>query len=305
MKKLGIVILHFRNLENTKECLTSICNVIPVEDLSVHIFVIDNHSDEKFPQNTPQCGLGKVEVIRSSTNLGFSGGMNKGIAHALENGCDFVLTVNNDTVFDKSFLKHTMEYVTEEDAGIFVPKIYFYPGAEYHYDRYKKEDRGKVIWFAGGKMDWDNLLPSHIGVDEVDHGQFDKQIKMDFATGCCMIYPRHVLETLGTFDDKYFLYFEDVDLSLRYKKHKKKLVFMPKAIIWHKNAKSTGGAGSKLQDYYSTRNRLLLGSRFASFRTNLALFKESIKLLLTGREWQKKGIKDYFLQRFGKGSYPI
>lgn len=304
--KLGIVILHFRSLENTQACLKSVCDLLPVQDLEAVTIVVDNGSDEIFLTKPPSCSLGKIEILRNKKNKGFSGGMNTGISYALENGCDYVLTVNNDTVFDKSFLKHALEYIRHtENAGVFVPKIYFYPGSEYHYERYKPQDRGKVIWFAGGKMDWKNLLPSHIGVDQVDNGQFDKQVQMDFATGCCMIYSREILESLGTFDDRYFLYFEDVDLSLRYKRAGKKLVFMPRAILWHKNAKSTGGAGSTLQDYFSTRNRLLLGMRYASMRTKFALLRESLRLLFVGRQWQKKGVIDFYLRKFGIGSYPI
>jgi len=302
MKKIGVVVLHFRNLENTKACLESILKQRTVSDLDVFPIVIDNASDEPFPQDE----FKSVVVIRNKINKGFTGGMNTGITYVLTRDFDYILTVNNDTIFDKSFLENAISYLlTHTNGGIFVPKIYFFPGTEFHYDRYKESERGKVLWFAGGRMDWENLLPSHRGVDEVDNGQFDNVKDMDFATGCCMIYKKEMLKKIGMFDDRYFLYYEDIDLSFRMQKNGFELVFMPKAILWHKNAKSAGGAGSKLQDYYTTRNRLLLGMRYASFRTKLALIREGILLVLNGREWQKKGVVDFFLGKFGRGSFDI
>ena len=82
-------------------------------------------------------------------------------------------------------------------------------------------------------------------------------------------------------------------------------MFQPESVVWHKNAQSAGGSGSFLQDYYITRNRLLFGLKFVSFRQKAALIKESFKLLAKGRKWQKKGVMDFYLGRLGKGSYPV
>ena len=82
-----------------------------------------------------------------------------------------------------------------------------------------------------------------------------------------------------------------------------KIVFVPNALIWHKNAGSTGGSGSALHDYFITRNRLLFGLKYAPLFVKLALFKEAVSILGKGRKWQKKGVRDFFLYRFGKGSY--
>lgn len=152
-------------------------------------------------------------------------------------------------------------------------------------------------------MDWGNVLGSHRGVNEVDKGQYDRMDRTDFASGCCLLIKREVLETVGMFDEKYFLYYEDSDLAERAKRKNYSIMYAPKAYLWHKNAGSAGGSGSALQDYYITRNRLLFGMRYASIRTRIALLKESMRLLVTGRAWQKKGVRDFYLRRFGKGSY--
>ena len=98
------------------------------------------------------------------------------------------------------------------------------------------------------------------------------------------------------------MYLEDADLSLRMRRAGWKVLYTPYGHLWHKVAQSSG-IGSDLNDYYITRNRLLFGMRYASLKTRLALYKESLRFLLDGRDWQKKGVMDFYLGRFGKGSW--
>jgi GT2 family glycosyltransferase len=146
---------------------------------------------------------------------------------------------------------------------------------------------------------------THVGVDEVDSGQFDAITETAFATGCCLLVRSSVIKKIGMFDTRYFLYYEDADLSMRLKNAGYLLGFVPTSIIWHDNAKSAGGSGSVLQDYFTTRNRLLFGFTYASFRTKFALVREGMRFLRTGREWQKKGVKDFFIHKFGRGSFTL
>ncbi|KKQ34533.1 MAG: putative glycosyltransferase [Microgenomates group bacterium GW2011_GWA2_37_6] len=162
---------------------------------------------------------------------------------------------------------------------------------------------GKVIWYAGGAIDWENVIGNHKGLDEVDKGQFDEDGETKMATGCCFLVKKEVLEKVGLYDDRYFLYFEDADFSERVKKAGFKIFYAPKSIIWHKNAQSSGGSGSSLQDYFTTRNRLIFGYTYAPMRTKIALFRQSLNLILKGRPWQRRGIIDFYLGRLGKGSY--
>lgn len=304
MKKISFVILHYRDVKNTKECIASLCSMKTVKDVAVEVLVVDNNSPDPFPEDNISCAIGSVSIYKNKENLGFSGGMNSGISIALQNNADYITIVNNDTVFDKNFLVEVMKFLSvEKKPGIIAPKIYFYPGEEYHHDRYKDKERGKVIWYAGGKIDWNNVIGSHRGVDEVDFGQHDNEFETTFATGCCIVFPKEVLQKVGFFDDAYYLYNEDMDLSMRVKKAGYGIFFVPQAVLWHKNAKSSGGAGSSLQDYYISRNRMLFAMRYAPFRAKLAVLREGVRLLLTGRHWQKRGVSDFFLGKLGKGTF--
>jgi GT2 family glycosyltransferase len=263
--------------------------------------VIDNGSEKSL-----ELTADNIKLIRLDENTGFTGGYNTGIKKALEGGADYVLIVNNDTILDQNLIVELQQALEEDrNRGVAVPKIYFAPGYEFHKERYKKEELGKVFWYAGGFIDWDNVHSVHRGVDEVDHGQYDTAEKVTFATGCCMMLKKEVFEKVGFFDERYFLYFEDADMNVRVSKHGYSTIFVPSATLFHMNASSSGGAGkgNTLQDYFITRNQMLFGMMYAPFKTKIALIKQSFRFLTNGRDMQKKAIKDYYLGKFGKGTF--
>lgn len=307
MRSITIVILNFNGEKDTLECLKSIQN-LETDGFEFLTVVVDNASKKEFspPVGGSEFRTGELKIIQNKENLGFSGGNNVGIRYALQNNADYILILNNDTVVDKNLVLELVKVAqSDESIGIVVPKIYFAKGYEFHKDRYKESEKGKVIWYAGGVMDWRNVIGVHRGVDEVDHGQYEKVQETDFASGCCMLVKREVFQRVGLFDEKYFLYYEDNDLSQKVKREGYRIVYSPKAVLWHKNAGSAGGSGSELQDYYITRNRLLFGMRYAPFRSKLSLLRESFRMLPTGRPWQKRGVWDFYLRRFGRGSFKV
>lgn len=302
--KVAIIILNYNGEKDTIECLESV-QKLSTGNYELLVIVVDNASkDESVSKIKAQ--FPDIVILENKDNLGFSGGNNVGIKYALNKGASYVLVLNNDTFLHKDLLKELITVIEKEkNIGIVAPKIYFAPGFEFHKDRYKKDELGKVIWYAGGIMDWKNIIGHHRGVDEIDKGQYDNIEENGFASGNCMLVKKEVFEKVGLFDERYFLYYEDNDFCFRVKKAGYKIVFAPKGILWHKNASSAGGSGSSLQDYYITRNRLFFGMRYASVRAKIALLKESIKIVLKGRYWQRRGILDFYLGKFNKGSYPI
>lgn len=305
MKKVVISIIDYNGKENTLNCLSSL-DKMNVENVDLEVIIIDNYIKGAFSLDGKKFKNFHVTVVKPSCNLGFAGGHNIGLNFTKEKNADYCLVLNNDTIVDNSLIAELMKaHERHPQAGAIVPKIYFKKGYEFYKDRYKEHEKGKVIWYAGGYMDWDNINGIHVGVDKVDHGQFDQEQETDLLTGCCVLLPRQVISMTGGFDERYFLYYEDADLNERIKKAGFSIIYAPKAQLWHMNAGSTGGSGSILQDYFISRNRLLFGMRFASFRTKLALLKESLRIYRYGREWQRKGVRDYYLHRFGKGSFPL
>lgn len=302
MKKVFVVTLNFNTATDTHHLLHSM-KQMDTSGVDLSIVVVDNGSKEPFVLTAEEIDQ-PVHVIRSEENTGFTGGNNIGMSYALSHGAEYVLIINNDTIVDSKLLQNLLKVLdSDKEIGVTTAKIYFAKGHEFHKDRYKEEDLGKIFWYAGGFTDWNNVMSVHRGVDDVDHGQYDNIEPITFATGCCMLFRREVLEKVGLFDDKFFLYFEDADLNERIQRAGYTIFYVPQAILWHVNASSTGGSGSKLQDYFLTRNRMLFGMRYAPLRTKIALLRESLRFLLKGRPMQKKGIQDFYLGMFGKGTY--
>lgn len=304
MIKVAIVILNWNRKEETLECLKSI-QQLKANSYQLTAIVVDNGSTDRSVEAFRKLKTkdSKLVILENKKNLGYAGGNNVGVRYALDEGADFILILNNDTIVANDLLVQLVKAADKyKDAGIFSPKIYFAKGFEFHYDRYKENERGKVIWYAGGIIDWNNVLGANRGVDEVDHGQYDSPTEADFATGACMFVRREVFGKIGFFDERYFLYLEDVDFSVRTRHAGWKIMYTPKAYLWHKVGRSSG-IGSDLADYYLTRNRLFFGVKYAPFRSKLALLRESLKFLVSGRRWQRRGVVDFYIVMLGKGSY--
>ncbi len=299
MKKVSVVTVNYNTEQDTKNLIASLKKV-RTPNFLLTIIVVDNGSKNVSALDS----LDNITLIKLKENSGFTGGYNTGMKKALQDGADYVMIVNNDTTADPDLISNLLD-VLEKDKhiGVTVPKIYFAKGHEFHKDRYKEEELGKVFWYAGGHTDWDHVKSVHRGVDEVDHGQYDTLEKVTFATGCCMMFKKEVLEKVGFFDERYFLYYEAADLNERVIQEGYTIYYVPSAVLYHANASSTGGAGSSLQDYFMTRNQMLFGLQYAPLRTKAALMRQSMRLRLHGRPEQKQGIRDFYLGRFGRGTF--
>ncbi len=304
-KHISIIIVHYNTPKDTKTCLQSLF-ALQHDSFQYHIIVVDNGSKEAF--SLPSSLLAEhpeIELIRSESNLGFSGGNNLGLQYAVDHhDSDFFLLLNSDTVVDPAFLQNMFQLASKEAGiGLVVPKIYFHRGYEFWQDDYQRDELHKVLWYAGGSIDWQNLLAFHIGVDEVDRGHFDSVSETEFATGCALLLSREALERVGLLDEAFFLYLEDVDYSVRVKEAKLRVLYCPTAKVWHKISRSTGGSGSSLQTYYQTRNRLYFFFKHGNSRNKLTALHLLFSLLRSGSRLERKACLDFLLGKMGKQPY--
>lgn len=304
MTKIAIVVLNWNQPKLTIDTVNSLLKIKSF-NFKYQIFIVDNNSSDN-SYDTFKTKYGKnpiIKLIQTGSNLGYVGN-NVGIKKALDDKFNYVLLINNDVIVDPNFLK---ELLTGANQGydIVGPKIYFAPGYEYHSNWYSPNEIGKVIWSAGGQIDWDNIYGSNLGVDQVDKGQFDhNNNQVDFLTGCCLLIKSNVFKKIGLLNEKYFMYLEDVDFCQRAKKEKIKMTYVYKSKIWHVNSGSSKSGGN-LHDYFITRNRLIFGFKYARIRTKLALIKESFFQLISPKStvWKKRGIVDFYIKKFNKGSW--
>ncbi len=292
--KIAIITVNYNGKKDTLEFLKSLKKLYPIP-YTLYPIVVDNASsdgsvsaiDKQFPE---------VDIIQAGANLGFSGGYNKGIEYAKTWGADYFLIINNDTLINDPDLLDELVKTLESapKIGLVSPKIYFAKGFEFQKDRYSSSEAGKVIWYAGGRFDWDNIGSIHRGIDEVDKGQYSNVEESDIISGACVLIKKDCWEKIGGFDEKYFLYFEDSDFIKRAKDNGWKIYYNGKVSIYHKVSRSTG-IGSPITDYYHTRNRLIFGMKYGKFRTKFALVREALKLFIFGRPAQRQGVLDFYL----------
>lgn len=301
MIHVSLILVHYNTRTETLACLKSLIEV-KTTGLKLAIIVVDNASQQQLtlPKQLEQ--REEIQVIRSESNLGFTGGNNMGIHYAVERfNSDFVVLLNNDTTVEPDFLKQLVKQAQENPKqGLICPKIYFSKGSEYHASLYNKSDLGNIIWYAGGSVDFEHLVAFHQGVDEVDRGQFDTKQTSEFATGCCVLIRREVLEKIGSFDKRFFLYLEDVDLSLRAKQAGYMIGFCPESVIYHQNAGSSGGSGSSTQEYYQTRNRFLIAFKNVTLPIVITSLRLAVQYMLHGNRYQKRGLLHAVTAQFGK-----
>ncbi len=299
--KITVVVVNWNGGRYIAKCLTALGHLHLPSGIELETIVVDNASTDNSVSVINK--FSSFKLIKNPDNLGYTEGNNVGIRQALASRSDFIWIVNPDIEVSPDSLTALVKAAgIYPQTGIFGSKIYFAPGYEFHKDRYTKKDLGKVIWYVGGLNDWNNIQGVHPGVDEVDHGQFQDDRVTDFITGASMFVRRQVFEEIGLFDPGYFLYYEENDFCRRAERKGFNLMVIPKSVAWHANAQATG-VGSPLQDYYITRNRLLFGLRYAPLKMKILLIRQSLKLLFTGRPWQKKGVWDFYTGNMGRGSF--
>lgn len=263
--KLAIITVVYQNYDVLINFLDSLGRQT---SKNFHIFITDNSPR---PQKIDLPGI--PSSIFHAPNKGYAAGVNLGLKKAIERGFTQFAVINSDTYVKENFVEKTLSAINNYQSTIIGAKIYYAPGYEYHKARYTETDLGKVIWYAGGIVDWKNVFIRHRGVDEIDRGQFDKFEETEFITGCFMAFDKLAVEKAGFWDEKYFLYFEDADFCERAKRKGIRLYYDPSIVIWHKNAQSTGGSGSKLHEHYQNKNRIRFALKYAPFITKLHILK--------------------------------
>ena len=223
------------------------------------IVVVDNGSRTRCRVALAKLG-GEVTVIQTGGNLGFSGGMNVGIRHALANGASHVFLVNSDMIVPPDTLELLEEALESTGAGIAGPVILSRSvpdrvgtvGISYHPStgRMRHQSYGVHVPKMG--------VPPTTVVDAV--------------SGCAMLVKREVIEAIGMLDEEYFFSFEDLDWCFRARRAGFATVLAARATAYHEGGRSMGPR-SPQRLYYAARNHL----RFAALEDLGFRFTENVK----------------------------
>jgi N-acetylglucosaminyl-diphospho-decaprenol L-rhamnosyltransferase len=180
------------------------------------------------------------ELVTNDTNLGFGGGANRGAAHALDRGCTHLLLLNPDVTIDAGSLSRLVAYSVDHPKTLVSPRVDLPDGR---------------AWFLDGRLDRRTGLTRSIRPGEQEGSD-------RWLTGACLVTDRDAWGVLGGFDERFFLYWEDVDLSQRFLELGGDLAVVREASAVHSVRGTQHGRGrSHRHCFHMCRNRL----RFAVF----------------------------------------
>ena len=221
-----------------------LCSIESQSHTNFILYVIDNASTDETLAILRNWTDPRLRRIANRDNHGVAGGNNQGIRQALEDGCDSVLLLNNDTVFDPGLVETLARELHAQNVDMVCPKILYF-------------DEPTRIWAAGGRFDKRlGYRPVHLAGEEIDRGQCDQPQLIDYTPTCCVLIRKSVFDTVGLMDERYFVYFDDVDFMYRATQAGMKILYSPAATLLHKVGRLTGGGESLFSVRYCTRNRV-------------------------------------------------
>ena len=278
MDKVGLVTVTYNSAKFLKLFLDCVW-------LQTHknfiLYVIDNASIDNTVSILKKCNDSRLVLIKNESNLGVAKANNQGIVKAIEDGCSQILIINNDVTFEPMLIKSLMQIQKEKKCSLVAPKIMYF-------------DNPKKIWYAGS---WfvkaKGYLPLHRGINEVDKGQYDDIIEVEYAPTCCLLIKKEVFKDIGLMNERYFVYFDDTDFSYRVLNDARhNLFYCPNVKFLHKVGGSTQSFKKEINHSYrgdffirqNTRNHIYflkqIGSLFAYIFIGWLFFKNNIRFII-------------------------
>ena len=286
--KIGLITVLYNSKEVLKDFFQSLANQTYKNYI---LYVIDNSPNDNTLNEaiklSDKFNINSI-FINNNDNFGVAKGNNQGIEQALQDECEYILLLNNDIVFNQNTIENLVDYTVKNDISIIVPKIYYH--------------NTNKLWMAGGYISKFKGTSPHRGDLEEDIGQYENIEAVEYTPTCFMLINKKVFDKVGLMDEKYFVYYDDSDFIYRANIQGFKIIYFPKAIVYHKVSVSTGGSESLFSIYYVNRNRLyFIRKNFSFMYKNISLsyffFTRFIKYFSFNKEQRKtliKGILDSF-----------
>lgn len=218
--RVAVIVLNYNGKECLPRCLNSLAQL---EYPNKEIIVVDNHSlDDSLSvaeKTFPQCTF-----VRNVKNEGFAKGMNIGIRLALAHGAEWCWLINHDAEADPAALSRLIAVAQKyPQAGLLSPVIY--------------ETVSRRLWFAKGKIDFIRMRALHTQPAKEELAR--ESYGSEFLTGCALLVKKELIDTIGFLDERFFLYYEDADYSLRAASAGFACLVVPGARIWHSEESKT------------------------------------------------------------------
>ncbi len=237
MLPVTLIIVAWNQLEKTIDCLET---VAALNYPDFRVLLVDNGSEPPLAEAI-SARFPDVTMLRLPANLGFAGGYNAGLRHALEGDSRYFLLLNNDTLLRPDVLtKLVAEIERAANIGLVTAKIYYAADPQ-------------RIWTVGANLNVFLDLKDG-GAGQIDTGQWDEPRDIDFAPFCALLIRREVIEEVGLLDEAFFLYYEDMDYCRRAKAAGWRVRLCPAAHVYHDVSASSGGRDSPMERYWMAQS---------------------------------------------------
>ncbi|MCM8793765.1 MAG: glycosyltransferase family 2 protein, partial [Candidatus Omnitrophica bacterium] len=220
---ITVVVVDWKGNTLLKNCLEAL---YAQSYKNFEVILIENEPPDDFLKSIKEA-FPQIKIIVNKKNLFYASSQNQGIKEA--NG-EFILSLNNDVILDKNFLREAVRSMQDDgEIGIVSGKLLSFDG--------------KIIDSAGQCLSR-SRRPLERGYGEKDTGKFDKPGFVFGACGACALYRKKMLEEIKIKDGEYFdgdygLFYEDLDLNWRAKRFGWKAYYNPKAVAYHLRSGST------------------------------------------------------------------
>jgi len=236
---VAVVVVNYRRSDDTITCLRALRDELDYPADALRLVCVDNASGDGSAERIA-AAVPEAALVRAQTNLGFAGGCNLGVRHATG---EIVGFLNNDARPHPRWVAAAVDTLqAHPNTAAVASKVLDWDGER--------------IDFAGGGMSWFGMGYSpHRG--KPDGPPFDEPRDVLFGTGAAMFVRTGVFRELGGFDERFFMFFEDVDLGWRLNLRGHRVRYEPASVAYHRHHASVEGAGEFRERYLLERNSLI------------------------------------------------
>lgn len=250
MKKVGLVTVLF----NSPGVLPDFYASVEKQSYqNIHLYIVDNSTNQDSLNLTLELlqstRIANTFINNEGDNVGVAKANNQGIEQALQDGCDYVLLLNNDLIFDgEDTLQKLVDLAEEEQRKLVSPVIFSYPE--------------KKVWYAGAFFNKKKAIAPHL-FEGAEYADVVNKVpsECDYAPTCFLLVHSSVFETTGIMDVRYFAYYDDTDFLYRANQAGNRVRILNEPLVFHKVSTSTGGGLSLFGAYYLTRNRIFFARK--------------------------------------------
>ena len=276
---ISIIIVNYNTGRFLFPCLDSIRKYVPAD---TEVIVVDNNSSDgsieklKSQKSKGKTTTQKLKVIENSENLGYAKAVNQGLRIA---SGDYLFVLNPDTELTKGSIDELLKFTEtlEDDVGLVAPRL-LNPDSSVQNSCYHEPTFLSAFkeYFLGMEGAFEKYTP-----------EGNDPIRIDAVVGAAMFIPRKTIEKVGMLDERFFMYFEDLDYCRRVRLSSLKVYYLPIAQVYHEHGAITSTVGERANEWLIQSSKIYHGIVGYILLTAILKLGQKVKNLLASKTKQR------------------